>query len=191
MKLTESSVIRFPLRQKSIHADFMTRVFLLIGLGIAVCSLAVWLLGGSGFDGITILFIIGFPAVGIWGWRRASIGEVELSEAGIRVRRRTQTETYPWEDISSVSSTKLERGDNAALCRMLGVDLSHPLVVVELKRSVRRHLLLNRFGTRSSGIRMGTRISIEPEDVYGFVEAANRYLKASLSENDLGQSLVP
>ena len=156
----------------------MTRLFLLIGLAIGLTSVAVWLLGGSGFDWITILFIIGFPAVGIWGWRRASIGEVELSEAGIRVRRRTQTETYPWEDISSVSSTKLERGDNVAVYRMLGVDLSHPLVVVELKRSVRQHLLLSRFGTRGSGIRMGTSISIEPEDTGGFVEAANQFLAA-------------
>src|SRR5437870_4354050 len=182
MKSTESAVVRFRLRKKSIHADFMTRVFLSIGLAIAVSFFAMWLLGAAPFDWLTILFIIGFPAVGIWGWRRASIGEVELSEAGLRVRRRTQTETYPWEDVASVKSATFEevdeQGDNAALCRMLGVDLSHPLVVVELKRSVRQHLLLSRFGTRGSGIRMGTRISIEPEDAAGFVKAANQFLDA-------------
>jgi len=80
MKSTESAVVRFRLRKKSIHADFMTRVFLSIGLAIAVSFFAMWLLGAAPFDWLTILFIIGFPAVGIWGWRRdyVFVGERKL-----------------------------------------------------------------------------------------------------------------
>src|SRR5262249_48228298 len=139
---------------------------------------AVWLAGGTDFDWIWVLFRIGFPAVGIWGWRRASVGEVQLSDSGIRVRRRTQTETYPWEDVSSVNSAKIERGPNAALYRILGVDLSHRLAVVHLNRSVYQDLWRSRLGTRGSGIPVGTSISVEPDDVDGFVEAANKFLAA-------------
>jgi hypothetical protein len=185
MKSTESALVRFRLRQKSVHADFMTRVFLLMGLVIGLPALPVWLLSDSGLDWITILLIIAIPAVGIWGWRRMSIGEAVLSETGLRVRSRTQTQTYPWEDIVSVGSDTAQRaysGDNRAVFRALGVNLTnHQVVVVELKRSVREHPLLNRLGTRTLGIPYGTTIFIEPEDVDGFIEAANRLLIASRS----------
>jgi hypothetical protein len=144
----------------------------------------MWLLGGSGFDWIDILFIIGFPAVGIWGWRRYSIGEVELSEIGLRVRSRAHTQTYPWEDIVSIHSDTAEQvssGDNRAVYRALGVDLTNRVILIELNRSVRHHFLFNRLGTRTRGIPFGTKIIVEPEDTDGFVEAANRLLVASHS----------
>src|SRR6266542_3289337 len=100
MKTTELRVVRFPLQKRSVHADFMTRLFLLIGLGIGLIELAMWLLGAAPFDWLTILFIIGFPTVGIWAWRRDSIGEAQVGDAGIRVRSRAFTQNYPWEDIA-------------------------------------------------------------------------------------------
>jgi len=186
MKTTESRVVRFPLQKRSVHADFTTRVFLSIGLAIAVFFFVIWLLGAAPFDWLTILFIIGFPAVGIWAWRRASIGEVELSDSGIRVHRRTQTETYPWEDISSISLASFQdanSGLNTAVLRILGVDLAHRVAVVGLKRRARHSLFFSRIGTQTIGIPYEKEISIEPEDVTGFVEAANQF-RAADGTND-------
>ena len=190
--LANSSTLRFPLRHKSVHADFMTRLFLLIGLGIGLFFLAVWLL--DEFDWFLLVFIFVFPAVGIWGWRRASIGEVEISEIGLRVRSRANTQTYPWEDIISIKSDvadQVSSGDNRAVYRALGVGLTNRVVLIELNRSVRHHFLFNRLGTRTRGIPFGTKIIIEPEDTNGFVEAANRFLGVSRSATDRGQSRLP
>ena len=184
MTLAGSTVLRFPLRHRSVHADFMTRLFLVLGLVMGLIYLALWLLGAASIDWVWLLFIIGFPAVGIWGWRRVSIGEVELSEIGLRVRSRTHTQTYPWEDIVSINSDTAElasSGDNRAVYRALGVDLTNRVVLIELNRSVRHHFLFNRLGTRTRGIPFGTKVIIEPEYTDGFVEAANRFLVASHS----------
>jgi len=165
----------------------MTRAFLLVGTGLAAVLFIGWIAGGPAIDWVTILFIVAFPAVGIWGWRGMSIGTAELDQRGIRVRARMQSQTYPWEDIDSIEATTFEQvdklGDNTAILRTLGVDMSHPMVLIVLKRSARNHWFLSRIGTREFGYRMGLKITFEPEDVAGFVKEANRFLSARPTED--------
>jgi len=188
---TGTALIQFPLRKDSVHADFMTKLFLVLGVGMGLILLAVWLLGDSGFEWLSLLFIIGFPSVGIWAWRRVSIGEAELSNFGIRVRSRTHTQSYPWEDIAKVhivTVSEANSGVNTAFLRALVIDMSRDVVLLELRRRARHHFLFNRIGTRIVGVPYHKRIWIEPADVERFAETANQFLATNGRGTDSGES---
>jgi len=183
MHTTNPALIQFPLRRDSWHASFMTRTF----FGNRhqpgndyVCSFSSWCISVRPLLGSVL---IAFPIIGIWGWRRYSIGTVELSDHDLVVRSRTHTQTYPWEDIASVTATTLEdakaAGPDGWILRNMGLDMKRPVALLGLRRQYREPVIWQRSGTRTLGIPRGNKVLIELEDVRGFVELANEYLRVA------------
>ncbi len=184
MCATNPALIQFPLRRDSWHASFMTRTFLGIAISLGVITLSLALVGAFPFDLYWIAFLVAFPLIGIWGWRRYSIGTVELNDHDLVVRSRAHTQTYPWDDIESVTATTLEgakaAGPDAWIFRAMGLEMKRPVALLELRRQYRESLVWSRSGTRTKfGISRGLKVQIEVEDVPGLVEAANAYLRAA------------
>ena len=60
----------------------------------------------------------------------------------------------------------------------MGLDMKRPVAFVELRSQSRESPIWARSGTRMLGIPRGNKVQIELDDVDGFVEAANEYIKA-------------
>jgi hypothetical protein len=120
--------------------------------------------------------LIAAPAIGIWGWRRFSIGTVELNQDCLIVKTKAHTQTYPWEDIEGITVSTFEQSAG-----WLGLHMKRPAALVQLRHQYRDSLVRDRSGTRTQGpsIPRGVKVLIEPDDVHGFVEEANRYLEAA------------
>ncbi|HSP53984.1 MAG TPA: hypothetical protein VLS25_00220 [Dehalococcoidia bacterium] len=169
------------MRRDSWHASFMTRTFLFIAIGMAVISLGLSAVGAFPFDVWWLAFLVAFPAIGIWGWRRFSIGTAELNDRELVVKSRAWTQRYPWEDIVAITAGIRDLGPDAWIFRAMGLDTEKRTALVDLRRQYRQSLVWSRGGTRTLGIPLGEKVQIEVEDVQGFVEAANEYLRAARS----------
>ena len=177
--------MRFPLRRNSWHASFMTRTFLFIAIGLAMITFGLSLVNAFPFDLWWVAFLVAFPLIGIWGWRRYSIGSVELTKHALVVKSRAHTQSYPWEDIETVTAGTLQdvEGPDGWIFRAMRLDMSGSVAFLELRRQRRESLVWARSGTRTVGIPRGKKVQIELEDVHGFVRAANEYLMAAHSSD--------
>lgn len=91
MYISKPALIRFPLRRDSWHASFITRTFLFIAISLAMITFGLSLVNAFPFDLWWVAFLVAFPLVGIWGWRRYSIGTAELNNHDLVVRSRAHT----------------------------------------------------------------------------------------------------
>jgi len=159
----------------------MRRMSIGVGLLTLPIPLVSWILNGDTVLALSLgVFVIFFPISFAWGWRGASLGQVELTRDGVYVKSKRNSFLYMWQDINDLSITTADKavsGPNRVFVKLLGVNLDHRLVQLRLARRPRVNLLTENWGTRRWGIPgLTKRAVIEPEDVDGLAAGIREYL---------------
>ena len=160
---------------------------LLMGLALVHVVMFAVVLGGS----IETAFIswvglsIGMTLFVYLGLYKRSTGAVYLSRDGIDVVTGWGRQSYPWQDVDSVTlDASLSRNWlNKLLSNFTLVDMNRGSVRIRCKRMIREDLVGLDRGTRLSGLPLGKSISLGVMTPESFIEAANklqqRYASAS------------
>lgn len=173
-----ATTIRYPLAEKDIFIQGLTRLVATFCLVVSCVFLSIFLLMGLPLNVALPGALLGALLSlghGIWMMRRSSEGEAALTETGVVIRKSAAEDSFAWEDIESVRLVKLSQtsGFYGLLARLTWLDDNARLVELRLHRLLRTDV------GGISGL-MGKTVYFQLADPDGFVDRAQRLLSASV-----------